>query len=163
MTTPKVVIHRHMATTDSPGILVAFLTQVRKCLRIRQIDLAGSMKTSPSSIIAIEKHVKDPRLSTILRYAAAIGAEIEITVSVDPQAVAILEMQPNSFLATPETPSQSEPWQAVVESLLSEARTTGLQRPKIRVVQSVDSPSNSEGYVEIIVVLPARTAESEQR
>lgn len=57
--------------------LVEALTGRRKRLGLKQHEVAAEMETTQSAVSDLENCAGDPRLSTLQRYAAAVGAELE--------------------------------------------------------------------------------------
>ena len=56
------------------------LKQAREKAGITQDELARKLKTKNSSISRIENHAEDIRLSTIQRYAKALGKRIRVEI-----------------------------------------------------------------------------------
>jgi ribosome-binding protein aMBF1 (putative translation factor) len=56
------------------------LRQVREAAGLTQEELARKMNTKKSVISRMENHADDIRLSTLRRYAEALGADIKIRV-----------------------------------------------------------------------------------
>ena len=56
------------------------LRQVRIAAGMTQEELAHQLKTKKSVISRIENHADDVRLSTLRRYAEALGADVQIRV-----------------------------------------------------------------------------------
>lgn len=54
------------------------LRQAREEAGLTQEEVARRLKTKKSSISRIENHADDVRLSTLRRYAAAVGAKLQI-------------------------------------------------------------------------------------
>jgi transcriptional regulator with XRE-family HTH domain len=63
------------ATTD-PGELIDRLAALRRRHRLSQTEVAARMGTSQSALARLESGQSDVRLSTIMRYASALGADI---------------------------------------------------------------------------------------
>jgi HTH-type transcriptional regulator / antitoxin HipB len=61
------------------GIL---LRQAREAAGLTQEEVARKLQTQKSSISRIENHAEDVRLSTLRRYADAIGANLYIRLSI---------------------------------------------------------------------------------
>lgn len=59
------------------------LVKARREAGISQNDLAKMLGIKQSSVAAFERYDNDPRLSTIRRYALAVGAEIHHEVTTD--------------------------------------------------------------------------------
>ena len=57
------------------------LTTLRTARGILQREVAEQMKVGQPSISQFETETHDPRLSTILRYAAAIGVSVDVVIS----------------------------------------------------------------------------------
>jgi DNA-binding XRE family transcriptional regulator len=57
--------------------LVQTLIQERKRQRITQKKLAARMQTKQSTLARMEQGQRDPRLSTLQRYASSLGKRIE--------------------------------------------------------------------------------------
>ena len=53
------------------------LVQSRRALGLSQTDIAASMGTSQSAVARIEAGALDVRLTTLERYAAAIGRQLD--------------------------------------------------------------------------------------
>lgn len=67
------------AQTDPEGWgLVEALVQRRKELGLRQVDVAERMHVGQSSVCQIETGHAEPRLSTLVRYARAVGADLRM-------------------------------------------------------------------------------------
>ncbi|GAB04115.1 helix-turn-helix domain-containing protein [Gordonia amarae] len=66
---------------DQDEALVDRLVQLRKDKRLSQQDVADAMGVTQSAVARIESGERDPRLSTLRRYAHAVGALIEHSVS----------------------------------------------------------------------------------
>lgn len=61
------------------------LRQAREAAGLTQEEVALKLKTKKSSISRIENHADDVRLSTLRRYAQAVGANLQIGFSRRPQ------------------------------------------------------------------------------
>ena len=57
------------------------LVRARKAAGMSQRDVAAALGIKQSSVAGFESHDNDPRLSTIRRYALAVGAHVEHRVS----------------------------------------------------------------------------------
>jgi transcriptional regulator with XRE-family HTH domain len=57
--------------------LLADLVARRRDLGLSQTEVAARMRTSQSAVARLEAQAADVRLSTLERYAAALGQEIE--------------------------------------------------------------------------------------
>ncbi|WP_235939522.1 helix-turn-helix domain-containing protein [Occultella kanbiaonis] len=68
-----------LATEDEE--LLYRLVEARKDAGLSQRDVAEMLEIKQSSIAAFERHDNDPKLSTIRRYALAVGATVEHHVS----------------------------------------------------------------------------------
>lgn len=67
--------------------LIATLVAHRKTCRLTQKTVAQSMETTQSAVSEFERLGGDPKLSTIMRYARAVGMKIHAVAHVDsPQA-----------------------------------------------------------------------------
>ncbi len=62
------------------------LRQAREAAGLTQEQVAHRLKTKKSAISRIENHADDVRLSTLRRYADAVGANLQIKLAL-PQAV----------------------------------------------------------------------------
>lgn len=58
--------------------LAAELVELRRASGLSQTEVAARMKTSQSAVARLESGDADVRLSTLDRYAAAIGQELDI-------------------------------------------------------------------------------------
>ena len=57
------------------------LRQAREAAGLTQEEVARRLKTKKSAISRIENHADDVRLSTLRRYAAAVGANVHIRLA----------------------------------------------------------------------------------
>ena len=57
------------------------LRQARKSAGLTQAEVARQLKTTRSAISRIENHAEDVRLSTLSRYAKAVGANLYIRLA----------------------------------------------------------------------------------
>jgi predicted transcriptional regulator len=57
--------------------LIAALVARRQALGLSQTEVAARMRTSQSAVARLESGMADVRLTTVERYAAALGWEIE--------------------------------------------------------------------------------------
>ncbi len=62
------------------------LRQAREAAGLTQDEVARRLRTKKSAISRIENHADDVRLSTIRRYAEAVGANLQIKLA-QPQRV----------------------------------------------------------------------------
>ena len=62
----------------------AVLADHRRAAGLSQTELAARMGTSQSSVARIEAGEVDPRVSTLERYAAALGGRLDVTLRFDP-------------------------------------------------------------------------------
>jgi transcriptional regulator with XRE-family HTH domain len=58
------------------GRLVADLTARRRAAGLSQTEIAARMRTSQSAVARLESGASDVRMSTLERYAAAVGTDI---------------------------------------------------------------------------------------
>lgn len=66
---------------DADDSLLAQLVELRKSNGLTQLEVAARMGVSQPTVAAFERYDANPRLSTIRRYALAVGAEITHTVT----------------------------------------------------------------------------------
>lgn len=78
LSNPSHRLARVLAEQDEQ--LVDRLVELRKASGKSQVDIAEAMGISQSAVARIESGERDPRLSTLRRYAHAIGAVITHTV-----------------------------------------------------------------------------------
>ncbi len=57
------------------------LRQARKAAGLTQEEVAQQLNTTKSAISRIENHAEDIRLSTLNRYAKAVGANLQIRLA----------------------------------------------------------------------------------
>lgn len=67
--------------------MIDALVRGREEVGMKQTEVAAKMGTSQSAVSDIENRNSDARFSTLLRYSQAIGAELEIEVSLPKQAI----------------------------------------------------------------------------
>ncbi|MFE9907734.1 helix-turn-helix domain-containing protein [Streptomyces clavifer] len=63
---------------DAVMMLVETLVKHRKACRITQKQVARAMETTQSAVSDLERLGGDPRLSTLMRYARAVGMAVAI-------------------------------------------------------------------------------------
>lgn len=80
---PEVVAAREDAE-ELIGLL-EHLVERRSTLGLRQIDIAKAMGTTQSAVSDLERLGGDPRISTVQRYARALGARVRMAVA-DPSS-----------------------------------------------------------------------------
>ena len=61
------------------------LRQAREAAGLTQDEVARKLKTKKSAISRIENHAYDVRLSTLRRYAEAVGANLQIRLTNTPR------------------------------------------------------------------------------
>ncbi|WP_146084433.1 helix-turn-helix domain-containing protein [Rathayibacter sp. AY1C1] len=105
--------------------LIAALVEVRDVAGLRQKDVADLLGVSQQAVSKFERFDGDPRLSSIRQYAAAVGALIEHSVTVDDgRAESGPVWSRGSFLGA--SPSVAS-WQG--------GTTNGVQTPDMLVAQ----------------------------
>lgn len=62
------------------------LRQARESAGLTQEEVARILRTQKSAISRIENHADDVRLSTLRRYADAVGANLQIRLAHSPRA-----------------------------------------------------------------------------
>ncbi|CAN5754468.1 MAG: helix-turn-helix domain-containing protein [Iamia sp.] len=77
---PEVVAAR--ADAAELGNLIESLVRLRGELGLRQKDLARIIGTTQSAVSDFERIGGDPRLTTVQRYARALGARVSLAVDV---------------------------------------------------------------------------------
>ena len=77
-------------------IMLTRLIQAREHAGLSQRDIAKLIGVSQPTIAAFERHDNDPKLSTIRRYALAVGALIEHRVTVGGEPVGEVSARPSS-------------------------------------------------------------------
>jgi transcriptional regulator with XRE-family HTH domain len=78
---------------------VAALAEQRRAAQLSQTEVAARMGTSQSSVARLEAGEVDPRLSTLDRYAEALGGQLEVGVRFGSGPVAA--PGPSPFPVTP--------------------------------------------------------------
>lgn len=61
--------------------IIEALTEMRRELGLTQKDVAERMGCHPNFVQVFEYHKREPRLSTIERYAAALDLEVKFTLA----------------------------------------------------------------------------------
>lgn len=72
----------HLAREDQ--LLMTRLVEARRASGLSQADMAERLEVSQASVSKFERLGNDPRLSTIRRYAAALGVSIRHHVDAEP-------------------------------------------------------------------------------
>lgn len=81
---PAAKLYLELAREDQN--LLAKLIEARKANSLSQDDIAKAMGVTQATVSAFERLGNDPKLSTIRRYAKAVGAMIRHQVDVNPVA-----------------------------------------------------------------------------
>ena len=76
---PGAELARRLVEADRD--LLEDLIRVRESSGLSQTDIADLMGVSPSAVSRIESGARDPHLSTLRRYAYAVGAQVSHHVS----------------------------------------------------------------------------------
>lgn len=71
------------ALVDSDVQLIRTLIELRKHRELSQKDIADALGLTQPTIAAFERYDNDPRLSTVRRYAHAVGAYVQHMVEED--------------------------------------------------------------------------------
>ena len=79
---PQFRLRQKLAENDAH--LIERLVAIRQLMGLSQQDVAEAMRVPVSTVRNFEDIGSDPRLSTIRRYAAAVGAGISTTVKIWP-------------------------------------------------------------------------------
>jgi len=79
----QAMVQRAKVLADNDASLIRSLIQVRKDKGLSQSDIADRMGITQPAIAAFERYDNDPKLSTVRRYAHAVGALITHTVAAD--------------------------------------------------------------------------------
>lgn len=69
---------------EDPDALIARLVDRRQRLGLSQTEVAARMGTSQSAVARFEARRADARLSTLERYAAALGTTVTFAVGQEP-------------------------------------------------------------------------------
>lgn len=64
------------AMADDPGELIQRLVDLRRHRGLSQTEVAARMGTSQSALARLESGQSDTRMSTLVRYAAALGTNV---------------------------------------------------------------------------------------
>ncbi len=83
-------------TVDRQAVLRS-LREVRECSELRQRDVAKSMRVTQSTISELEGEGDDVYLSTVQRYARALGRKIVVVVVGPDEKVQILPASEAAF------------------------------------------------------------------
>lgn len=84
------------SATERDMELIATLVQVRRDRGLTQQQVAERMSRSQPNVSAFERLGGDPHVSTIRRYAVAIGAEVHWRVAVAGAAPATIDFSPST-------------------------------------------------------------------
>ncbi|MFC9943524.1 helix-turn-helix domain-containing protein [Streptomyces pratensis] len=87
--------------TDSVMMLVETLVKHRKACRITQKQVAQAMETTQSAVSDFERLGGDPRLSTIMRYARAVGMAVATKAHVVDEPALTESWEPLAHSAEP--------------------------------------------------------------
>jgi transcriptional regulator with XRE-family HTH domain len=67
----------HFEDARVRSLLLGELVETRNAIRMTQAQIAAVMRTTQSAISELEGGATDPRLSTLQRYARAVGSELQ--------------------------------------------------------------------------------------
>ncbi|MDI1464299.1 helix-turn-helix domain-containing protein [Catellatospora sp. KI3] len=127
-----------MSDANNRRLLVQVLAQIRRTMNLNQADLARRMNTTQSAVSEIEKGEKEPRLSTLQRYARALGLELQFRLSTSWSSVVCWrerEIQYESSAVQPVSVEEGfEVWRAIEKT----AKRHAVGRPRILPVTYVD-------------------------
>lgn len=93
-------VHRNARElVEADAQLIDDLVALRRRNHLSQTDVARQMGISPSAVSRFESGERDPHLSTIRRYAIAVGASIrhEVTSLTATMALESLPLRPHSW------------------------------------------------------------------
>lgn len=83
LSTPGIIRARSRALANDQRQMLARLVAARKKRDMRQADVAAVLGVSPQAISKLEHYDADPKLSTLQRYANAVGVVIDTEVRLD--------------------------------------------------------------------------------
>jgi DNA-binding XRE family transcriptional regulator len=66
--------------------LIDDLVRAREALGVTQSAIARRMGVSQPTVSGFEHEASDPRLSTVQRYARAVGKRVVVTLTADPES-----------------------------------------------------------------------------
>lgn len=95
---PKVAAGRGVA--EQLASLVETLVHARRDMKLTQSDVAEAMETTQSAVSNFERIGGDPKFSTILRYAYAIGAKVHFKVNFDGDDELVQVYTPSPHIGT---------------------------------------------------------------
>jgi transcriptional regulator with XRE-family HTH domain len=78
---------RARALVEADGKLLDELVDMRKSKKLTQAEVAERMEITQGAVARVESGDRDPRLSTLRRYAMAVGALVSHSVDDDEQQV----------------------------------------------------------------------------
>lgn len=82
--------------TNTHMDLIETLVTIRNHRKLTQADVAVRMGTTQSRVSNFERLGGDPRLTTIFRYARAVGAKVRMNATVPCETVFVNEANPNA-------------------------------------------------------------------
>lgn len=82
---PEAILAHAIRLADADESMLYQLVKARKDSGLSQRDVAEILGIKQSSVAAFERHDNDPRLSTIRRYALAVGVHVDHHVSFEPE------------------------------------------------------------------------------
>lgn len=102
---PDAVLAHALRLADADEAFLYSLVRARRDAGLSQREVAEILGIKQSSVAAFERHDNDPRLSTIRRYALAVGVYVDHHVSAEPEVA--WQAFPAAFnVATKEWPGQ---------------------------------------------------------
>lgn len=129
----------------------AALIRARKAAGLTQADVAESLGIKQSSVASFERHDNDPRLSTIRRYALAVGARIEHRVMVNQAS------DEGSLVASrdPDDKARGAPTVTVTEAFVLDALSKAEVIDHLR--EAVGAPPSDDFILGVGDTVPRRT------
>lgn len=89
-----------MGDSIEQPVRVMRLGALRAALRVRQSEVAARLGTAQAVIAQLERR-RDFRVSTLRRYVAALGAELEISAIIGGRRVRLLACEPQEGRVAP--------------------------------------------------------------
>jgi len=130
------------------ALLRALVSRRGEC-RINQAKVAALMGTTQSAVSDLERGATDPRLSTLQRFARAVGCRLRLLLQVDgPHPRSWLVVQERARLASPAA-NASEYWQPLATYVAGtgRARQTPLGNPPATRVTPVELRAAPDEFI----------------
>jgi transcriptional regulator with XRE-family HTH domain len=142
----------HFRDAQIRSELLGQLVEARNAVRLTQAQIASAMGTTQSAISELESGATDPRLSTLQRYARAVGSEVHASL----KATGVQELFESFYSQTAlmlgplgEAAAALAPASSTIEGTFIAVRNSGLLAGDVPPVKPVKEVQVSDVWDEV--------------